>query len=68
MVSYQKWTKVAYNVAERKGADITGLGTQENNQVLVSVIAEVWNERKDELDSATVAEARTIAEQEIEIK
>lgn len=67
MVTYQKWTKLAYRVAKRKGADIEGPGTQANNQEMVSLIAEVWNDRKPELSSATVAEAKNIAEQEINV-
>ena len=67
MVSYQKWTSIAYEVARQKGAQIDGEGTQQTNQQLVSVIADVWNDRKEDLSTATVSEARTIARQELSV-
>lgn len=67
MVSYQRWTSVCYEVARQKGATLEGPGTQDENRALVSVIAEIWNERKDELSTATVSEARNIARQEVEV-
>lgn len=68
MVSYQRWTSIAYEVARQKGATLEGPGTQDENQALVSLIAEVWNERKDEISTSTVAEARNVARQEIEVR
>jgi hypothetical protein len=67
MVSYQRWTSVAYEVAKSKGANLEGTGTQTNNQDLIRVISEVWNDRKGELSTATVAEARDIARQEVTV-
>lgn len=67
MVTYQKWTSIAYDVAKAKGANLEGTGTQSTNQSLVSLIAEVWNDRKDELSTATVSEAQAIAQQEISV-
>jgi len=67
MVSYQRWTSIAYDVAKAKGAQLEGSGTQQTNQNLVSVIAEVWNERKSEISTATVAEAKSIARNEISV-
>lgn len=67
MVSYQKWTSICYDVANEKGAELTGPGTQGTNQTLVSLIAEVWNDRKAELNTATVAEAQNVARQEITV-
>lgn len=67
MVSYQKFTSICYDVAKTKGASLEGPGTQQNNQDLVSVIADIWNDYKDELIAATVAEAREIALREIEV-
>lgn len=64
MVSYQKWTSVAFEVARSKGMQ----SSQENSQDLVSVLAAVWRDRKDELSTATVAEARNIAESEIHVQ
>lgn len=65
MVSYQRWTSICYEVARQKGAQLEGPGTQGENQALVSLIAEIWNERKPEISTATVAEARRIAEAEV---
>lgn len=67
MVSYQRWTSICYDVARSKGAELDGSGTQSNNQDLVSVIAEVWNERKEEISTATVSEAETIARNEVNV-
>jgi len=64
MVSYQKWTAVAFEAARSKGMH----SSQENSQDLVSVLAEVWRERKQELSTATVAEARAIADEEIHVQ
>lgn len=63
MVSYQLWTKVAFEVAGTKGME----NSQENSQSLVSVAADVWNSRKAELSAATIAEAERIARAEIEV-
>lgn len=67
MVSYQRWTSIGYEVARQKGATLEGAGTQEENQELVSLLAEVWNDRKDEIATSTVAEARDIARREIAV-
>lgn len=67
MVSYQRWTSICYEVARQKGASLEGSGTQDENQALISLIAEVWNDRKDEISSSTVAESRRIAQAEITV-
>jgi hypothetical protein len=54
---------VAFEVAKSKGMQ----NSQENSANLISVASEVWNDRKDELSTATVAEAREIAEQELTV-
>lgn len=64
MVSYQKWTQIAFEIARSKGM----ASSQETSQDLVSVAAEIWNERKVELSAATVAEAEEIAEEEIHVQ
>lgn len=64
MVSYQKWTAIAFEAARSKGMR----SSQENSQDLVSVLAAVWRERKGELSTATVAEARAIADEEIHVQ
>lgn len=64
MVTYQKWTQVAFEVAKSKGMR----SSQENSRDLVSLAASVWRSRKPELSAATVAEARAIAGEEIHIQ
>lgn len=62
MVSYQRWTQIVFNVARSMGADTS---TEQRN--IISAAAEIWNRRKDELDAATVNEARNIARSEITV-
>lgn len=62
MVTYQKWTQIAFEVARSKGAD-----TSEEQTSIVSVAADVWNSRKADLSAATDAEARRIAREEISV-
>lgn len=64
MVTYQTWTSVAFTVAESKGMETS----QENNADLMSVAAEVWNDRKEELSTSTRSQAKQIAESEINIQ
>lgn len=61
MVTYQRWTAVAFDVAREKGAD---LGEEQTE--VISVAADIWNDR-DDLERATVSEARSIAQSEIEV-
>lgn len=63
MVSYQRWTQIAFETAEEQGMR----SSQENSQALISVAADVWNDRKGELQSATIAQARNVAEEEISV-
>lgn len=63
MVSYQRWTAIAFEEARSQGME----SSQENSQALVSVVADIWNDRKDDLQTATVSEARSIASTEIEV-
>lgn len=64
MVSYQRWTSLAFETAKAQGYDTS---TAEKNAEAVSEFADVWNRRKAELSTATVSEAREIAEQEISV-
>lgn len=64
MVTYQKWTSVAFAVAQSKGME----SSQENSADLVSLAATIWQDRKAELSTATESEARSIAVQEISIE
>lgn len=62
MVSYQRWTSIAFQEARSQGME----NSQQNNQELVSIVAEIWQDRKRELSAATIAEAEEIAAAEIE--
>lgn len=64
MVSYQKWTSVAFEVAKSKGME----SSRENSQQLISIVAEIWREQGEELKTATVAEARTVASRELQVE
>lgn len=63
MVTYQRWTSIAFEVARQQGMETT----RSNSQDLVSILADVWNDRKEELSAATVQEARSIAQSEISV-
>lgn len=63
MVSYQKWTQIAFDEAKSQGLE----PSQESSAELVSVAAAIWNDRKDELNTANVSQARAIASQEINV-
>lgn len=63
MVTYQKWTSIAFETAAEKGME----SSSENSASLISVAADVWNDRKDELKTATAPEAKKIARREINV-
>lgn len=79
MVSYQDWTTIAYRIARQKGFEPArptqarlssggrGFGTANANAQLFEVIGDIWNDRKDELQSASESRAEAIAESEIEV-
>lgn len=64
MVSYQKWTEIAFEVAQSRGLE----SSQDAAAELISVAARIWNSRKQQLETATVAEARQIASDEIQVQ
>lgn len=64
MVSYQKWTSIVFEVAKEKGEVID---SQKASAQTVSVGADIWRDRKDELTAATIAEAKNVARQEITV-
>jgi len=65
MVTYQTWTSILFEVAKSEGAQFENIS---DGASVVNVAAEVWQERKEELATATAAEARDIARQEIEVE
>lgn len=80
MVTYTEWTQIAFNVAKARGfdpsqpsgsrTDAGGRSFSENNAnaEAVQLIAEIWNDRKDEISGASRTQAREIAKQEIVIQ
>jgi hypothetical protein len=72
MVSYETWTSIAFEVARQRGASFST--TQSEIQSgdsptaqAISVFAEIWNDRKPELQQASESEARQIAEEEVQV-
>lgn len=80
MVSYQTWTRIAFDVAKDRGLNTTEPGGQRTlaggraftdgnpNAQAILTFSTIWNERKAELQSASEHSAREIAEQEIVIR
>lgn len=64
MVSYQRFTSIAFDVAKSQGMRTS----QKNSQDLISVVSDIWNENKKQLQAATIAEAEQIAEREIQVR
>lgn len=64
MVSYQTWTSIVFDVAKSEGARFENIN---DGAAVVSVAADVWNERGNQLKTATAAQARDVARQEIEV-
>lgn len=65
MVSYQRWTSIVFDVARQRGAQF---GSIEDGQPVIRLAAEVWKDRKDEIAPVSVAEARDIALEEVEVR
>lgn len=63
MVSYQTWTSLCFDVAEQKGAEFENL--RDGGGFISNVVAELWARHKAELQTATRAEARQLAERKI---
>lgn len=65
MVTFAKYTELAYEIAESKGAQLTGPGTQADNQAFIKMLAEAYN-RNDHVE-ATEAQARSFLEDNINV-
>lgn len=50
MVTYQKFVSIMF--------DVVGSDSSDESAEIMSIAAETWNDNKDELETATVAEAR----------
>jgi len=64
MVSYQRFTALAFEVAKEKGMETS----QENSQELIQIVAEEWNDNKQRLSTATNAEARKMLRAAIQVQ
>lgn len=64
MVSYQAWTSILFDVVKTSGVEMS----RETASDTVSVGAEIWQDRKADLQSATRQEARRIAGEEINVR
>lgn len=64
MVKYTKWVSIVFDVAESQGFD----SSFADNSTAVSLAAEIWNDRKQELRSASVSTAREIAGEEVSVQ
>jgi len=64
MVSYQKFTSIAIDVAQSKGAQFNGIG--DGGTFVGNVVSVLWNQHRDELKGMTIQQARQFAQQHIE--
>ena len=64
MVSYQKFTSIAFDVAKAKGAQFNGLG--DGGTFVGNVVSVLWNQHRDELKGMTIQQARQFTQQHIE--
>lgn len=65
MVSYHSWVSIVFDTAKSKGAKIE---STEDSRPVMSTAAEIWNDRKDELDTASESKAKQIATEEITVR
>lgn len=65
MVSYRNWVSLVFETAKKKGAKTSEPGA---NPQILSLAAEIWRERKDELRQMSENSARGVAEQEVEVR
>lgn len=65
MVDYSTWVSTVRTEAVAQGADLSDF---EANSEVVKVAADVWNDRKQEIQSATGQEAERIAADEVTVQ
>lgn len=65
MVEYRQWVSIVFETAKRKGADTS---RPENNTAILSLAAEVWQDRKPSLRQMTEESARGVADSEVEVR
>lgn len=64
MVEYRQWVSVVFEVSKAKGLNTS---KTENNAQVLSVAAEIWQERKNELRNASKSTAKAVADEEVSI-
>lgn len=66
MVSYQTFVGLAFDKAEAQGVRYSsdGSGSPEARE-LMSILGDVWSDRKQELKQATEAQAGSILDEEV---
>jgi len=64
MVQYSTWVGIVRTEAASQGLDLSDF---ESNSELVSVAADIWNDRKQELQEAGGREAERIAAAEVSV-
>ena len=63
MVSYQTFTKLAFDVAKAKGASFTGI---DEGGDFISDVAAVWQDDKERLKQMTERQARNYLKERVE--
>lgn len=63
MVSYQTFTKLAFDVARSKGGSFSGI---DDGGDFVTQIATVWNDDKESLKQMTERQARNYLQERVE--
>lgn len=65
MVTFARYTSLAYDIAKSRGAQLSGQGTQQANRQFVSQLAELYNENNH--SEATEQQARAFLEDAIDV-
>lgn len=64
MVDYHEWVGIVFDVADSKGYEAS---FEENNSV-VTLAAEIWNEEKTSLKGFNEREAKDLARSEVSVE
>jgi len=64
MVEYNQWVSIVRTEAVSQGAELNDF---EENSNVVSVSADIWNARKNEIQKASGREAEGIAAEEVSV-
>lgn len=64
MVEYATWVSVVRSTAGAKGANLNDF---ETNSTVIQVAAEIWRDRKQEIQAASRSKAEEIAGSEVNV-